>query len=229
MNNNQPSEVWDWNRLLVGDVPAAFLLEVAFRMTMSYLVLLICMRLLGKRMAAQLTRNELAAVTSLAAGVGLPVVAPDRGMLPALMISIIVVIVIRTLSNRSAINEKFEAVTQGSLSTLLADGVMNVRNMERTGISRERVLAQLRSRELHQLGQVKSLFFEANGNFTLIRAKDPSPGLCALPDDDNAYRNEFKIVAEEVCHVCGNGKEKVSEKLKKCDNCGSISWVKAML
>ena len=227
MNNNQPSEVWDCNRLLVGDVPAAFLLEVAFRMIISYLVLLICMRLLGKRMAAQLTRNELAAVTSLAAGVGLPVVAPDRGMLPALMICVIVVIVIRTISSTSARNEKFEAVTQGSLSILLADGVMNVRNMQRTGISRERVLAQLRSRELHQLGQVKSLFFEANGNFTLIKAKDPSPGLCALPDDDNSYRNEFKLVAQEVCHVCGKGKD--SRKPGKCDNCGSSSWVKAIL
>lgn len=173
-------------------------------MSFVYLVLLLCMRLLGKRMAAQLTRNELAAVTSLAAGVGLPVVAPDRGMLPAIVICIIVVIATKLISRVSATYEKFEGITQGTITTIVKDGVMNVRNMELTGLTRDRVIAQVRAKQLHQLGEVKALFFEANGNFTLIHSHDASSGLCVLPDADTTFRGEFTMDRRWVCNVCGN-------------------------
>jgi uncharacterized membrane protein YcaP (DUF421 family) len=57
----------DWSRILIGEVPAEFFIEVLIRMTFFYLFLLVSMRLIGKRMNSQLTRNELAALVSLAA------------------------------------------------------------------------------------------------------------------------------------------------------------------
>ncbi|HEY0742788.1 MAG TPA: hypothetical protein VGD40_15065 [Chryseosolibacter sp.] len=59
--------LWDWERILLGEVPPAFLLEIVLRIIVVYLILTVAMRILGKRMAAQLTRNELAAMVSLAA------------------------------------------------------------------------------------------------------------------------------------------------------------------
>lgn len=221
----EETHIFEWGRVFVGDVPPAFLFEVLLRMAAGYIILIVSMRVLGKRMAAQLTRNELASVTSLAAGVGLPIVAPDRGMLPSFMIAFIVVIVTRLISTLSARSQRVEALTQGSISILVDNGQMIPHAMEKTGVSRERVLGQLRSKQIRQLGEVKNLFFEANGNFTIVRAIEPTAGLCVLPDDDITFVSELKCTSREVCHVCGATRTGTDAR---CRNCGKKHWVHAI-
>src|SRR5687767_14213450 len=88
----------DWKRMFLGEVPPEFLIEVIIRMAFLYLLLIFAMRLLGHRMASQLSRNELAALVSLAAAIGVPILAPDRGLLPALVIALVVVAISRLLA-----------------------------------------------------------------------------------------------------------------------------------
>jgi uncharacterized membrane protein YcaP (DUF421 family) len=56
------------HRLLLGDYPWWFLLEVLLRSWLIYIVLFITMRLMGKRMAAQLSISELAVMITLGGG-----------------------------------------------------------------------------------------------------------------------------------------------------------------
>ena len=56
-----------------------------------YFVLIGALRLMGRRMASSMTRNELAAPVSLAAAVGPAMEAPDRGILAPVAIATIVV------------------------------------------------------------------------------------------------------------------------------------------
>ena len=96
----KPEEIHitDYMRILLGEVPWSFLIEVVIRIGFIYLLLMVAMRLMGKRMASTLSNSELAALVSLAAAVGVPMLAPDRGMLPALIIAIIVVGIQRLMS-----------------------------------------------------------------------------------------------------------------------------------
>jgi hypothetical protein len=41
---------WDWQRILFGQAPPEFLLEVLMRTSIIYIALLIIVRLMGKRM-----------------------------------------------------------------------------------------------------------------------------------------------------------------------------------
>src|SRR3954471_12365738 len=66
----------DWHRILSGQEPVAFYLEIVLRVAVVYLILMLAMRLLGKRMSSQLSRTELAVVVSLAAAVGVPLLSP---------------------------------------------------------------------------------------------------------------------------------------------------------
>ena len=52
----------DLERIFSGEVPASFFLEIIFRTAFVYLILIISMRLMGKRMSSTLQRNELAAI-----------------------------------------------------------------------------------------------------------------------------------------------------------------------
>src|SRR4051812_47264131 len=89
---------FDLSRLLIGENPGWFLLEVVLRICIIYLILLIAMRLLGKRVAAQMSVSELAVIVTLGAAVGVPMQVPDRGMLPAVLILAVAICFQRGLS-----------------------------------------------------------------------------------------------------------------------------------
>src|SRR5687768_1016937 len=125
-------KLWDWQRIMIGEVPGPFLLEVVLRILIVYIILMVSMRLLGKRMAAQLSRNELAAMVSLAAAIGVPILAPDRGILPPIIIAIVVVSVSRFISRFAAKSQKIESLTQGSIDTLVKDGVLQLEALTKT-------------------------------------------------------------------------------------------------
>jgi uncharacterized membrane protein YcaP (DUF421 family) len=208
---------YDFYRILIGEVPWSFLIEVIFRTAFIFLVLLISMRLLGKRMAGQLNRNELIALSTLAAAIGVPIQAPDRGLLPALLIAIVVIIVGRMISRFSFTNKKFEEKSQGELSVLVEDSVMQLSELKKNSISRERLFSQLRSKEVTHLGQVKRVYFEAGGFFTLIKNNPVKPGLCIIPNWDLDLIAEKKhSPSERVCRSCG-----MLMKDKTCQNCGN--------
>jgi uncharacterized membrane protein YcaP (DUF421 family) len=218
----------DLQRILLGEVPPSFYIEIVIRIFVIYFLLTLSMRVLGKRMAMQLTRNETAALVSLAAAVGVPILSPDRGLLPAFVIALVVVCISRAISVVSAKNDKLENITQGSLDILVKDAVINQEAMVRTRMTKERILSQLRSEQISQLGEVERLYIEANGNFTTIKNKIPKAGLSIIPDNDKDMLRELVFDSVLVCKVCGyqnfGGRKEMS-----CPNCKDHIWVPAAL
>jgi uncharacterized membrane protein YcaP (DUF421 family) len=225
--NPEDIKLWDWQRMLVGEVPPAFLLEIILRIAFVYIILMVSMRALGKRMSAQLTRNELAAMVSLAAAIGVPILAPDRGILPPVVIAIVVVSISRLVALMSAKNQKIEAFTHGAIDTLVKDGVMNLEAMFKTRISKERIMSQLRADNLLHLGQVRRLFMEANGTFTLVKANKVRPGLSVIPESDTEFLEQLHANGQLVCHACGN-LNRHNRADEKCSNCQHHEWVAAI-
>src|SRR5215203_1883695 len=116
----KPEEVKfsDWGRILFGEVPPAFFIEVLIRTVVVFFLLVISMRLFGKRMAAQINRIELVALFSLAAAIGVPLQTPDRGILPAIIIAIVVVLIGRLAAALAFRNERMEARIEDRLTIL---------------------------------------------------------------------------------------------------------------
>ncbi|GAB4040833.1 DUF421 domain-containing protein [Spirosoma gilvum] len=221
--------LYDWQRILFGEVPASFYLEILFRAAVVYLILVVSMRLMGRRMSAKLSRNEMAAMVSLAAAIGVPILDPSRGLLLAVIIATVVVFIQRIVSYWAAKDQRFEASSQGDNRVLVQNAVMQLDNMEESRVSRELLFAQLRSSGLVHLGHVKRLYMEANGAFTLISETDPKPGLSVLPEWDTDFINEQKKVAtQQVCNHCGNQQPDSADKAQPCSNCGHQEWVTAL-
>jgi uncharacterized membrane protein YcaP (DUF421 family) len=224
--NSGSINIADFRRILFGEAPPAFLLEAILRITFLYLLLVISMRLLGRRMASALNRNDMAALVSLAAAVRIPMQDPERGLIPAFIIGIVVVAVIRSINVISVSNEKIERQTQGTYDVLVSDGVLNTKEMMHNGISKQHVFSEIRSKGIDNLGKVKRLYMETSGSFTLIIREKPLNGLSILPEWDTEFRKEQKFSNEiSACKECGYT---ISAKsLLKCPNCSSDSWEKA--
>jgi uncharacterized membrane protein YcaP (DUF421 family) len=220
----------DFNRILIGEIPGFFFIELIFRALLIYMLLIVSMRLMGKRMSAQISRNEMAAVVSLAAAVGIPLMNPDKGILPPVIITIVIILFTNIVSRRTARNESFESLTQDDLDVLIFDGVLNLPKMQRTRVTKERIFAQLRSLGILHLGMVSRLYIEANGMFSLVKEVNPGSGLNVVPDIDPDFtKTKLNKTNEFVCAKCGTvAKTLIASTRTQCPNCKAVEWTGAV-
>ncbi len=218
----------DLRRILIGNVPGIYFIELLIRCLICYTIIVVGIRLMGKRMAAQMSRNEVASLVLMAAAIGIPVMSPDRGIVPGIIIAAIIVLGERWISSRIASNDKVQEEVTGDVRVLGRDGYLVIQNMTPNRVSRDRIFAELRVNGLKHLGGIKRFYFEADGSFTLIQNKEKKYGLSVLPDFDTDMVNEQKQADKEVCIICGMDKPDTAEQPPKCPNCGNNKYVKAI-
>lgn len=217
--------LWDWARMIEGQLPHTFLIEVVLRILFSYIVLITALRLMDSRMASDISKVQMISRIVLAGAIGLPLQAPERGLLGSVIIALIAVLLERIISWYTSRYPKFESFTQGKMDILISDSVMDLPTLRRTRLTRERLFAQLRSEGIEHLGEIQRLYFESNGAFTLLKREQPGVGLSVIPDWDKDMRDEQKKTDTQVCLECGKSKE---EKDEKCTNCGGATWQTAV-
>ncbi|MFC4873152.1 DUF421 domain-containing protein [Negadavirga shengliensis] len=224
-----PIHLDDIQRIIIGEANFDFYIEIIFRIAFIYFLLMSSMRLLGQRMASQLSRIEMAAMVSLAAAIGVPLQTPERGLLPAAVIAVVVVSVTRMITLWAAKSQKFETYSQGDMAILVEDGVLRYKSMKKSRVTRERLFAELRSQGLTHLGEVKRLYFEANGSFSLIINDTPMPGLSIIPEWDEDFKKEQQTTELIICGNCGYKENNRHAQLKKCVHCGANAWNQGVL
>ena len=212
----------DLIRILFGEVPGVFYIELILRVVFIYLLLVVSMRLMGRRLATELSRIELVTKVSLAAAIGIPLQEPSRGLVPALIVAVVVVASERMITFWIFKNRWFEKITQDKVEALVVDAVMIVDAMKGIQVTRERLSAELRSHGIKQLGEIKRMYIEANGKFSLVKAEPALPGLCLIPYWDEEMRKEQSFSGEKrACKVCG--KIRYSNE-SECANCHGRDW-----
>ena len=218
---SQPIRLTDFGRILFGHLPWTFSIELVIRMAVIYALIVVAMRLMGKRMAAQSTRNELAALVSLAAAVGPAIQDPEAGLLPPFIVGAVVIGVQRLFAVLGRRGAKFERLTQGAMTVLVTDGVIDLVALRSLALSRARVIAQLRASAITNLGEVERMYFELNGAFTIVRATEPRPGLSLIPTWDRELRDTQRASdSERACATCGRTAPSRGAPLR-CEVCGS--------
>lgn len=103
-------------------------------------------------------------------------------MLPAVVIVSVVIIVQRTIAYCAFKNQKVEKYAQGNISLIIKDSMIDKKVMLKVRLTEDRLMAQFLFRGIRHLGQVKRLYLEVNGSFTLIKEEHPIPGLSVIPD-----------------------------------------------
>lgn len=169
-----------------------YMIEVFIRTILIYLFLLLVVRLMGKRMAAQMTLSELAVMITLGAIVSPAMQLPDGGVMFGVLALICALIFQRGLNLLEVKDEKVEKVTQGETSLLVKDGRLNLEELEKTQITRQQLFAMLREKKIQNLAKVERGYLEACGIFSVYETNEAKAGLPILPSSDpvilSAYR-----------------------------------------
>jgi len=219
----------DWYRILIGSAPETFLLEVFLRSIFMYLVLLVVLRLMGKRMGGQLTISELAVMLTLGAIICVPMQIPDRGVLQGTLVLVCALAFQRGFTLIGFKSSRMENMMQGKETMLVRNGVIQVEELEKANISRQQLYAVLRSQRIFNLGEVERIYLEACGLFSVFKFPEARPGLPITPGQDRSVKDFFSSDSLMVCQSCGKPAENRQQGDDSCSNCNSEKWEPAIL
>jgi uncharacterized membrane protein YcaP (DUF421 family) len=218
----------DWQRILFGQAPPIFLLEVFIRTVIIYIFLLFVLRWLGKRMSGQLSILEMAVMLTLGAIVSIAMQTPDRGILLSMFVLFCTLAFQRGLGWLGVKSARIEELTQGKVSTLVKDGILDDDEMRRCRITRQQLFAELRGSGIFNLGEVRRIYLEACGIFSIVKMHNPVPGLLTLPPGDKTVATLLTHTNDMVCTKCGKLTPQQTTA-NKCHACGAKSWINAVI
>jgi uncharacterized membrane protein YcaP (DUF421 family) len=195
----------------------------------TYVILLVAARLMGKRVTGQMSVLELTVIVTLGAAIGVPLEAPERGLLPAIIVLGIAVGYQRLVGFLTFRNKQAVAVLEGTPALPVRDGAMQLTTLQRAAISRERIFALLRAQQVLHLGQVKRAYLEAGGQLSVYRDEQPRPGLCLLPGDDHEdYIEQHAEPGRFACRSCGHMVDADHQPEEPCERCHELRWEAAV-
>ncbi len=220
----------DVKRIVLGQEQWSFIPEIILRTVLMYFVVLVSLRLLGKRGVKQLSVFELVVIISLGSAAGDPMFYKDVGVGSALIVFIVIVLAYKFTSFLVNKSIKAEKLLEGMCTCLIDDGKFAIENFRKEGLAQDEFFAELRLKGVSHLGQVKLAIIETNGSVSIFfnEEKDVRFGLPILP---KLFENKVKIAEEDgyhACSFCGNTAYKKFGDYGSCKRCGRDCWVKAI-
>lgn len=219
----------DWKSLLFGEEDLGFLAETALRTTVMFLVILVSLRLLGKRGIHQLSVFELGVIIGLGSAAGDPMFYRDVGILPSIAVFVIVVLMYRTVTYLISHNEKFEVLVEGRAHYILREGVI-LPNFKDQPIARDELFATLRQHHVNHLGQVETAIIEADGQISVFFYVDEKvkSGLPIMPDSFNSPLRKILQPGIYACCSCGFVDHRSASEDFHCRSCNHNECIPAI-
>jgi uncharacterized membrane protein YcaP (DUF421 family) len=199
------ASVPDWKGLLLGEESWGFLAETVLRSAIMFAIIVISLRILGKRGVKQLLVFELVVIIGVGSAAGDPMFYKDVGVLPALVVFIMVISLYRLIMFAIGKSKKFEELVEGKPVCLISEGTFTIENFKKETLAQDEFFAELRQQGVMHLGQVQLGIIETSGNISLFfyPDSDVKPGLPILPD---LFKNQLTAIPAEdeyACAFCG--------------------------
>lgn len=169
------------------------------RTVILYLLLILIMRIMGKRQIGELQPTELVITILLSEIVAMPMQDNDLPLINTIIPVLVLVgleILISVISLKSV---KFRSVIEGNSLIIIRNGVLDQKQIKRLRYSVDDVLEALRSKDVFDISKVQYAIVETNGELNVM----------LKPEYATVTRKDLKINAEDTgipCVVIADGK-----------------------
>ena len=220
----------DWTSFMLGNETWPFLLETAVRTFVMFIVIVLSLRLLGKRGVKQLSVFELGVIVGLGSAAGDPMFYKDVGLLPGIIVFSIVLSLYRLITYLINTNNGVEKFLEGRPTCIVEKGRFLIQNFKKEPIARDEFFSQLRLNSVTHLGQVQQAILETNGEVSIFYFPDEEVlfGLPVLPNLCDAKLQTIKEEGVYACAACGNTENLPPAQKHACGLCRQSDWVKAI-
>lgn len=222
-------EIFEWKRILFNDLPFEFLLEVAFRTVIMFIVVLLTLKFTGKRGVRQLSVFEVVIIISLGSAAGDPMFYEDVGIVPAVLVFVIILAMYRFVTWLLGKSVWFEKMMEGKTHCIIEDGRFSIHSFEKEALAKDEFFAELRLKSVEHLGQVRNAYMETNGALSIFFYEDNDVKY-GLPVRPQLFEMKSKKIHKSgiyACTFCANVQE-LEPTHANCTICGKDEWVEAI-
>lgn len=176
---------FDLHRIVVGDLPLVFYIEILLRTAVLFTFALLLIRSMGKRSLGQMSTFDFVIIIALGSAVGDPMFYEDVPLLYGMLVVTVVVAMERMLAFLSLRRRSVEVFVDSTPTVLVRDGVVDVAALRDELMSRSELFQALRVNGVRSLDSVQLAILEPSGRIS-IRTHDGSEALSELwsLDDD---------------------------------------------
>jgi uncharacterized membrane protein YcaP (DUF421 family) len=151
------------------------LLQIVMRTGVIYLLVLIGVRLSGKREVGQMTPFDLTLLLLLSNSVQNAMTGPDTSLLGGAVAASTLLILNYLVADVSGGSRRFRRLVQGEPSLLVHDGKIIEAHMAREHVSMDELHRALREHSIHGCDQVALAVLEVDGSISCLKYDEIKP------------------------------------------------------
>src|SRR5271169_6204702 len=157
-------------------VPSAHvLLEIFLRTAAIYTVVLVGVRLSGKREVGQMTPFDLTLLLLLSNSVQNAMTGPDTSLMGGVVAASTLLLLNYLVGTLSGVNPRFRRVVEGEPSLLIHDGTVIESHMAREHVSMDELQRALREHGIAKSSDVALAVLEVDGSISCLKYDDIKP------------------------------------------------------
>ncbi len=156
-------------------------LVIAGKTTVVYLVLILGLRLLGKRELGQMSIYDLVLIVVIANAVQNAMVGQDNTLFGGLTAAFTLLVLNRGFTILLIRSERVEHLMLGEPVLIAKDGKLLEEPMRKQGLTKEHVLAAMREHEIDNLSKVQMAVLEVDGTISIV------------PKEQSVFRTHHKF------------------------------------
>lgn len=215
-------------KIFLEGVEWGFVWEILLRAVLMFILVLLVLRLSGKRGVRQLTLFEVAIILSLGSAAGDPMFQEEVPLLYGAVVLFVVIVIYKLIAWMVAKSEWFGRVMEGKALVIVREGRFEVKNERAGEFSKDEFFAELRNQSVEHLGQVRLGILEVDGTLSLLfYDKDKlRPGLPIFPGH---YKPAKHIEPGRLyaCMYCGYT-SRILDLKAVCVHCDHQEWAVAI-
>jgi uncharacterized membrane protein YcaP (DUF421 family) len=222
-------KAFDWQKIFFGKEHWDFLPQVILKTIVMFIVVLISLRLIGRRGIMQGVFQVLT-IIMLGSAAGDPMLYSEVGLIPAALVFIMTVILYRIADFLVAKYSTLESYAEGRAVRVIVDNRFEIEHISKKELSKDEIFADLRKEGVSHLGQVKSVYMEAGGELSIFYRADEEVtyGLPLIPERYEAHSEHIPQEGYYACIYCGCTKHLAQGTGFPCPVCSRKQWVAAV-
>ena len=151
------------------------LLEIALRTSVVYCLVLLGIRLSGKREVGQMTPFDLTLLLLLSNSVQNAMTGPDTSLAGGAVAAITLLVLNYFVGELSGVNRRFRKYIQGEPSLLVHDGQIIQAHMAKEHVSMDELQRALREHGVNSCKDAALAVLEVDGSISVLKYDDISP------------------------------------------------------
>ncbi len=218
-----------FEKLLLDGAQLDFIIEIFARTILMFLLILIVLRLSGRRGVRQLTLFEVAIILGLGSAAGDPMFQEDLPVIYGVVVLFSVIVFYKLITWLASRSDRLTRLLEGKAMVIVEEGMFNIKENRNADFSQNEFFAELRNQSVEHLGQVRIALLEVDGSMSILKYDEANTryGLPLFPHAHKAI-DPGTVAPPYACMFCGHVVTTVIVKDQSCTRCHKEEWTKAI-